>query len=509
MITGFKEHTRKNIVNVLLSFLFLVAAGVFCWAAGYPFIIPFFLLFLGVHLCLLRKTDLKLFLSLGLLLALIIFTAHVVVHYFRIPVRYIPVAGISILTMFLFNDLQLSFMMALAGSVLVSLILGENFGVMITFFLGSLIAAYSVKGARTRGQIMGAGLFVGVVHVICLFLLKPDISLYLTRPFAVEYLYPLAANGFISAFLVMATLKIFEYLFGVLTNYSLMELSDFNQPLLKRMILEAPGTYHHSLVVSNLAEAAADSIGANGLLTRVGAYYHDVGKLSKAEYFTENQMLGANKHDDIEPSMSRLVIFNHVKEGIELARKYKLNPLIIDFIPQHHGTSLMHYFYQKALEEAKEGETVDENDFRYPGPKPQTKEAAIILLADSVEGATRALDEPTPGKIEETVKKIVNNKFIDGQLDECNLTLTEINKISETFTRILSAMYHSRVKYPEKRNGSGRAGSKGGAGSSSEQGSGRTTRSESKDASYGRKPAEKPIPQSPSNRPNRKSDSPL
>jgi membrane-associated HD superfamily phosphohydrolase len=219
-------------------------------------------------------------------------------------------------------------------------------------------------------------------------------------------------------------------------------------------------------------------------------------------------MLGANKHDDIEPSMSRLVIFNHVKEGIELARKYKLNPLIIDFIPQHHGTSLMHYFYQKALEEAKEGETVDENDFRYPGPKPQTKEAAIILLADSVEGATRARDEPTPGKIEETVKKIVNNKFIDGQLDECSLTLTEINKISETFTRILSAMYHSRVKYPEKRNGSGRAGSKGGASSSLEQGSGRT-RSESKDASYGRKSAEKPIPQSPSNRPNRKSDSPL
>ena len=220
------------------------------------------------------------------------------------------------------------------------------------------------------------------------------------------------------------------------------------------MAIEAPGTYHHSLIVSNLAEAAADSIGANALLVRVGAYYHDIGKLIKAEYFTENQMVGYNKHDDIEPSMSRLVIFNHVTEGIELAKRQKLNPAIIDFIPQHHGTGLMYYFYQKALEEAKEGETVDENDFRYPGPKPQTRETAITLLADSVEGATRSLDEHTPTKIEETVKKVINNKFIDGQLDECNLTLKEINKISATFTRILSAMYHARIKYPEKKNGS-------------------------------------------------------
>jgi putative nucleotidyltransferase with HDIG domain len=454
MITKIKEHTRSNIVYVFLTILFLASFGFFCRAAGYSYILLIFLLFLGVHIYLSRQASLKLFLSLGLLLSLIVFTAHIVAGYSDIPIRYIPVAGISILTMLLFNDLHISFLMAFSSSVVVSLILGGDFDLMLTFFIGGLIGAYTVRDARTRGQVMSAGLFVSAFQLICLFLLRPDYRLFLTREFTTGYLYPWAANGFISVFLVIATLKIFEYFFSVLTNYSLLELSDFNQPLLKKMILEAPGTYHHSLVVGNLAEAAADAIGANGLLTRVGAYYHDIGKLSKSEYYTENQMIGLNKHDNMEPSMSRLVILSHVKEGIELGKKYGLNPRIIDFIPQHHGTSLIYYFYQRAVEDAEEGETVDESDFRYPGPKPQTREAAIVLLADSVEGATRALDDPTPPKIEETVKKVVNNKFIDGQLDECNLTLKEIEKISSTFTRILSAMYHARVKYPEKKNGS-------------------------------------------------------
>lgn len=460
MINRVKKHTRENFTHIFLAALSVTGLWVFCWAVQYPLIIPLFLLFLAIHLVFSsrreiagRQVTLKLFLNLGLLLALIVFAAHIVLHYTDMPLRYVPVAGIAILTMLLFNDLQLVFVMTFAGSVLVSLILGGDFGMMLTFFLGSLAGAYTVRNARMRGQIIGAGVLVGAVHLACLILLKPDYHLFISKDFAVEYVYPLVLNGFISAFLVVATLKVFEYLFGVLTNYSLLELSDFNQPLLKRLILEAPGTYHHSLIVSNLAEGAADAIGANALLARVGAYYHDIGKLTKAEYFTENQMMGQNKHDDIEPFMSRLVIFNHVTEGIELAMKHKLNPAIIDFIPQHHGTGLMYYFYQKALEEAKEGEAVDENDFRYPGPKPQTRETAITLLADSVEGATRALGEHNPTNIEETVKKVINNKFIDGQLDECNLTLKEINKISSTFTRILSAMYHARVKYPEKKNG--------------------------------------------------------
>ncbi len=259
---------------------------------------------------------------------------------------------------------------------------------------------------------------------------------------------PLAANGLITAVVVMATSKVFEMIFGEITNFTLLELSDSSQPLLKRMVVEAPGTYHHSLIVSNLAEAAADAIGAHGLLARVGAYYHDIGKMVKPEYFTENQMAMGNKHDDLEPSMSRLVILNHVKEGVDMAYKYRLNPRIIEFIPEHHGTSLIHFFYHKALVEGQAQED-DEENYRYPGPKPQSKETAIVLLADSVEGATRALDEHTPQKIEDIVRKVINNKFIDGQLDECNLTLREIDTIATTFVRVLGAMYHGRIKYPK------------------------------------------------------------
>jgi len=431
--------------------------SIFCHSAGYSLLIPLFLLFLGIHLVFYRKAHVKLFLNLGLLLALIIFASHTLGRYTTLSSYYIPVASVAMLTMLLFNDIQLSFLMALASSIIVSLICGGNFDMLLTFFLGGLTGAYCVREARRRGQLISAGLFISAIQVCCLFLLKPDTALIASKEFSMNSLHPILANGFICAFFVMATLKVFESLFGVITNFSLLELSDFNHPLLKRMILEAPGTYHHSLVVSNLAETAADAIGANALLTRVGAYYHDVGKMLKPEYFTENQLMGTNKHDNIEPSMSRLVILNHVKEGIELAKKYKLNSSIIDFIPQHHGTSLIYYFYQKSLADAENGEKIDEENFRYPGPKPQTRETAITLLADSVEAATRSLDEPNMSKIEQTVKKVVNNKFIDGQLDDCNLTLKEINKISSTFIRILGAMYHSRVKYPEKaekKNGS-------------------------------------------------------
>jgi hypothetical protein len=256
----------------------------------------------------------------------------------------------------------------------------------------------------------------------------------------------------ICAFVVIATCKIFETIFGEITNFTLLELSDSSHPLLKRMVIEAPGSYHHSLIVSNLAEAAADAIDAHALLVRVGAYYHDIGKMVHPEYFNENQLVRGNKHDELEPSMSRLVIFNHVKEGIELAHKNNLNQRIIDFIPEHHGTSLMHYFYQKALAEGQP-DGLEEKDYRYPGPKPQSKETAIVLLADSVEGATRAMDDHTPQRIEDVVRKVINNKFIDGQLDECNLTLKEIDTIASTFVRVLGAMYHNRIKYPEDSNG--------------------------------------------------------
>jgi hypothetical protein len=216
------------------------------------------------------------------------------------------------------------------------------------------------------------------------------------------------------------------------------------------MIQEAPGTYHHSLVVGNLSEAACQTVRADALLARIGAYYHDIGKLAKPEYFSENQLIKMSKHDTLSPTMSKLIIMNHVKEGVELAKKYRLNPLLVDFILQHHGSSLVYYFYRRALESLEEDEVIKEEGFRYPGPKPDTKEAAIVLLADSVEAATRALRDTSPGKIEEVVHKVINNKFIDGQLDECDLTLKDLERISAVFIRILSGIYHSRVTYPEE-----------------------------------------------------------
>ncbi|MBF0521597.1 MAG: HDIG domain-containing protein [Candidatus Omnitrophica bacterium] len=443
-----------EILNAVVSVLALGAVSVFCYMAGYSLIIPVLLFAIGVHLNFFQKANIRTFLLLGFLLAILLFITHGIQVYTTISHYYIPVAAFIMLTMLLFKDVQLSFVMAFVCSAVVSLILSGGYGMLFIFFIGSLTGAYFVREARTRGRLITAGFFVSVVHLICLVLLTPHEAVLSTKIFLHHIVYPLLANGFISMFFVAATLKIFEFLFGVVTNYSLLELSDFNQPLLKRMILEAPGTYHHSLVVSNLAESAADVIGADSLLSRVGAYYHDIGKIMKPEYFTENQVRDVNRHDFIEPTISRLVIFNHVKEGIELARKNNLNPVIIDFILQHHGTSLMHYFYQRSLEAAHNGEEVNEEEFRYPGPKPQTREAAIVMLADSAEAAVRSLTEASPVRIEETVKKIINNKFIDGQLDECPLTLKEIEKISSTFIRILSAMYHSRVKYPEKSNGS-------------------------------------------------------
>ncbi len=460
-----KETVALTSAMVVISIILLL--GIFCQVVHFSFFIPLLLLFVGFHLFLFKKASRRLFLNLGLLLTLIIFSSYAIINYTDIPRYYIPVASIGMLTMLLYNDLQLVFLMSFLSSIFVGLILGGDMGLTLIFFIGSLTAAYSVREARTRGQVISAGLYVGLIQGIGIILWNPDGSLIFSKDFVLNNLRPLIVNGFIATFVVMATSRIFESLFGVLTNFSLLELSDFNHPLLKRMVLEAPGTYHHSLIVSNLAETAAGEIGVNALLTRVGAYYHDIGKMVKPQYFTENQLAGGNRHDDIEPTMSRLVILNHVKEGIDLGKKYKLNPMILDFIPQHHGTGLIHYFYQKALEEAKDQESVKEENFRYPGPKPQNRETAIVMLADSVEGATRSIEEPNPVKIGDVVRRVINNKFIDGQLDECNLTLKEIERISTTFTRVLSAMYHSRIKYPEKKSENGNSNHKSAEGSSS------------------------------------------
>ncbi|MCU0665913.1 MAG: HDIG domain-containing protein [Candidatus Omnitrophica bacterium] len=359
------------------------------------------------------------------------------------PALFIPFSGIGILSMLIFDNLVIALLLVVASSMAIAAINGNNLSFGLLSLVSGLLAVLLVKGARRRGVIIRSGVILGLLQALMLFLIKGP-GYYQAK----DYIF-IALNPVVYSFLILGTLPVFEYLFNAFTNISLLELADFNHPLLQRMIMEAPGTYHHSLVVGNLAETAAKAVGAHTLLARIGAYYHDIGKLSKPDYFSENQALTVNKHDDLAPSISKLVIMNHVKEGVELAQKYHLNPRIIDFIQQHHGSSLVYYFYRRAIENQEEEKNIEEDGFRYPGPKPGSKETAIVMLADSVEAASRCLKEPTPAKIEELVHKIINNKFIDGQLDECELTLKEIEVIAKVFVRILSGIYHGRVNYPK------------------------------------------------------------
>jgi putative nucleotidyltransferase with HDIG domain len=262
------------------------------------------------------------------------------------------------------------------------------------------------------------------------------------------------AGGILAAVFSLGVIPYLESLFSRISNMRLLELAGVNHPLLQRMSMEAPGTYHHSLIVASLAEDAANAIGANGLLCRVGAYFHDIGKMVKAEYFIENQSAIGNPHDQVSPSLSKLIITSHVKEGLALAKASKLDSQIADFIPQHHGTSKIEYFYRKALkieesEDEDEKEEITEETYRYPGPKPQTKEAGILMLADSSEAASRTLEEPNHQRYKDLVNKIINKKLFDGQLDETPLTLRDLHTIAERFTQTLVSIHHSRIPYPE------------------------------------------------------------
>ena len=412
------------------------------------FIIPLFLILLAAHYLSLRPApQAKGMCLLNLsLLFVIIFTASYLIVKNGWSVYYIPFSLVPMLATMLFGNLGVSLLLTLALGISVGSISGMHYYLAVIFLISGIISSLLVLGARRRTAIIRAGFITGLAQVLAIFLvdrfLPVDPAKYVI----------LMVNGLASSILVLGILPFFEYLFRTVTDISLLELADFDHPLLKRMIMEAPGTYHHSLVVGNLSEAACQAIGAHALLARIGAYYHDIGKLYKPDYFTENQEVINSRHENLTPTISKMVIMNHVKEGEELARKYKLNPRLVDFILQHHGTSLVYFFYRRALENPQEQQEVSEEGFRYPGPKPATKETAVVLLADSVEAAMRSIKDPSAPKIEELVHRIINNKFIDGQLDSCELTLKDLEKISAVFVRILSGIYHSRVTYPEGPN---------------------------------------------------------
>ncbi|MCX5694819.1 MAG: HDIG domain-containing protein [Candidatus Omnitrophica bacterium] len=361
---------------------------------------------------------------------------------------WIPITIIPMLSVLLFNNLEIAYFLSLGTCVSLAFLIPGPFKAWFVFMMIPCICVILlVNKTRKRSQVIQTGAIAGIMQVVSLILLE---ELWINHP--QRYLIILV-NGLVSGIITVGILPFFEYMLQTVTNISLLELADFNHPILQKMVLEAPGTYHHSLVVGNLSDSACQAVGANGLLARVGAYYHDIGKLQKPEYFIENQDIKKNAHDELTPTMSKLIIMNHIKEGLDLAKKYNLSPLLWDFIQQHHGNSLVYYFYRRALEGKEEDQEVSEEGFRYPGPKPNSKETAIVLLADSVEAATRSLKDPTPDKIEETVHKVINNKFIDGQLDECELTLKDIEKISGIFAKILTGIYHSRVNYPQETRG--------------------------------------------------------
>lgn len=420
---------------------------------GVSILAVIFILLGAIYLNLYHKklfSNLKNIVLVSLLSIFIILVSKLIVLSFASS-YLIPLASVAMCLAILINY-EIASIVTVILSLFIGIITGDKLFTTIVAMVGGMVGIYGVRQVRRRSQILTAGLLVGIANFACI------TAIGLLQNLSYNVLLNNAlwgiGSGILSSFIVMGILPILEYSFNITTNISLLELSDLNHPLLKEMVLCAPGTYHHSLIVGNLAEAAADAIGANSLLARVGSYYHDIGKMKNAEYFTENKIESKDKHIKLQPKMSNLIITNHVKEGTELAKKYKLNLPIIDIIRQHHGNSLTFYFYQRALEEHDESK-VKEEEFRYPYPRPQTKEAAIVLLADSVEAATRTIQEPTAVKIEKMVHKIINNKFIDGQLDKCNLTLKDLHKIAGSFIRILVGIYHSRIDYPEQDLGEG------------------------------------------------------
>lgn len=363
----------------------------------------------------------------------------------------VPFAVGPMLVAILFEaDIALIF--SLVNSFLIGFLIKDGFAYSLVSLAGGLITTYKANQYKKRSSILKTGLLVSVASAVTIIPLDLINNTLISKTGFYDVEFGLL-GGVIVAIIVSGALPLIESLFHVTSDIKLLELSDLNHPLLSELVVQAPGTYHHSIIVGNLAEDAAEAIGANPLFARVASYFHDIGKMRKPEYFIENQHGAINKHDGLAPSMSSLILTSHIKDGVELARSHRLIPRIIDIIKEHHGTSLITYFYNKAKEmEDPSLHEVSEEDFRYPGPKPNTKESAIVFLADSVEAASRTLDEPTPSRLRGLVQKIIDDKFIDGQLDHSNLTLNDLHKITNSFVRILTGIFHYRIEYPEIEN---------------------------------------------------------
>jgi cyclic-di-AMP phosphodiesterase PgpH len=355
----------------------------------------------------------------------------------------VPVGAMLVALIF---DFHAALIFALVVSLLTGIAFHNPF-IAVYVYIGSLTAAFSVMRCKKRSALVRGGVYVSIVNVIIAFIILLLTSNIFTGMVAPSFLFA-AMSGFFVIAIVSISLPVIEYAFGISTDISLLELLDLDQPLMRSLMLNAPGTYHHSFIVGNLAEAAAEGVGANPLLARVSSYYHDIGKTKMPEYFIENQQSGDSRHERLAPHMSSLILISHVKEGVEMAGRHKMPQIVMDIIQQHHGTRMMTYFYQKARDQAG-GEPVNEDEYRYPGPRPRTKVAALVMMADAVEASARALTDPTPARIAALVERIINEIFIDGQIAECELTLKDISEIKRRFTHVLTSIFHKRIQYPD------------------------------------------------------------
>ncbi|HDK7159696.1 TPA: HDIG domain-containing protein [Clostridium botulinum] len=360
----------------------------------------------------------------------------------------IPLASIPMILTLLLNY-KISLVTSLVNCILIAVAVNFEVEIILIAIMSAVLGSTILRKMQERNDILYASSYIAIINVILTFsagFLLSNSVIDVSK----KALFTLI-GGVLSAILTIGLLPLFENLFDIVTTIKLLELSNPNNPLLKKLLLEAPGTYHHSILVGNLAEVAAEAVNGNPVLARVSAYYHDIGKTKRPYFFKENQIGRENPHDKISPNLSTLIITSHVKDGLELAKEYKIPKVIQDIIQQHHGTSLVKYFYITMKNNSERPEDVNEEDFRYQGPIPKSKEAAIIMLADGVEAAVRSINEPTKGKIEEMVNKIIKARLDEGQLDDCDLTLKEIGLIRDAFLKVLISIYHQRIEYPEDK----------------------------------------------------------
>ncbi|HKJ04789.1 MAG TPA: HDIG domain-containing protein [Geopsychrobacteraceae bacterium] len=364
-------------------------------------------------------------------------------YYYAIPFAL----GAMLVRIVLNSESALIF--SICCSLLVGILFGNSLVMALYVLASSLVGAHGVRHCKERSTLYRAGFWVALTNGALLI----GIHFMAGRTLEIQLAYKLCMGlfgGLFSAMFVNGIIPLIESGFKYTTDVKLLELANMNSPVLRELMIQAPGTYHHSIVVGNLVEVAAEAINANPLLARVAAYYHDIGKIKKPLYFIENSDGQRNRHDKLAPSMSALILTSHVKDGVELAREHKLGKEIIDIIQQHHGTALIKFFYDRAKNQANPGvQQIDERDYRYHGPKPQTREAALIMLADAIEAASKTLTNPTQARIQGMVQKLINNVFIDGQLDECELTLKDLHLIAKSFNMVLAGTFHHRIDYPE------------------------------------------------------------